>query len=210
MKLTGEILQEAKYEYLKESKLGILIYKENGKYGIMNLQGEVKIEPQYTNITYQETADIYIAEKENYEADILDTNLVTKLSGMVVEYNTDSGYIKLLKDGETKYYTFKFEEKRENQIFPNRTLFIKKQNGKYGFVDKEGKVVVDYQYDDATEQNEYGYSGIKKDGKWGSINQNGDVVQEPVYDLEDYLLVNFIGRWHAGKDIYMNYYNQEG
>ena len=28
--------------------------------------------------------------------------------------------------------------------------------GKYGFVDKNGKVVVDYIYDDATEQNEYG------------------------------------------------------
>ena len=34
------------------------------------------------------------------------------------------------------------------------------------------------------------------------------VIQEPVYDLENYLIVDFIGRWHLGEDIYMNYYNQ--
>ena len=27
-------------------------------------------------------------------------------------------------------------------------------------------------------------------------------------ELEDYLKVDFIGRWHLGKDIKMNYYNQ--
>ncbi len=27
--------------------------------------------------------------------------------------------------------------------------------------------MVDYQYDDATEQNDYGFAGIKKDGKMG-------------------------------------------
>ena len=85
---------------------------------------------------------------------------------------------------------------------------MKKQNGKYGFVDKQGNVVVDYQYDDATEQNDYGFAGIKKDGKWGSIDGKGTIVQEPIYNLDNYLLVNFIGRWHLGEDLNMNYYNQ--
>ena len=75
-------------------------------------------------------------------------------------------------------------------------------------VDKDGKVIVDYIYDDATQQNTYGYVAVKKDGKWGAIDQKGNVVQEPTYELEDYLKVDFIGRWHLGKDINMNYYNQ--
>lgn len=75
-------------------------------------------------------------------------------------------------------------------------------------MDKDGKVVVDYIFDDATKQNEFGYSAIKKDGKWGSIDNNGTVVQEPTYKLDDYLKIDFIGRWHLGKDINMNYYNQ--
>ena len=48
----------------------------------------------------------------------------------------------------------------------------------------------------------------QKDGKWGSINNKGEVVIEPTYNLDDYLSIDFIGRWHLGKDINMNYYNQ--
>ena len=33
-------------------------------------------------------------------------------------------------------------------------------------VDAEGNVVVDYIYDDATEQNKFGYCAVKKDGVW--------------------------------------------
>ena len=67
----------------------------------------------------------------------------------------------------------------------------------------------DYVYDDAVEQNNYGFSAVKKDGKWGAIDSKGKISQEPRYDLSDYLLVDFIGNWHLGLDLNMNYYNQE-
>ena len=54
----------------------------------------------------------------------------------------------------------------------------------------------------------HGFAAIKKDGKWGSIDMKGNVVQEPTYILDNYLVVDFIGRWHLGQDINMNYYNQ--
>lgn len=53
-----------------------------------------------------------------------------------------------------------------------------------------------------------GYAGIKKDGKWGAIDINGNIVINPTYNLDDYLQVDFIGKWHLGKDLNMNYYNQ--
>ena len=67
--------------------------------------------------------------------------------------------------------------------------------------------MVEYTYDDATEQNEYGYSAVKKDGKWGVINNKGEVIQEPIYNLDDYLIIDFIGKWHLGRDVNMNYYS---
>ena len=88
----------------------------------------------------------------------------------------------------------------------DNTLFLSKKDGKYGFVDKKGNVVVDYIYDDATEQNEYGFVAVKKDGKWGAIDKDGKVVVEPIYNLENNLKIDFIGRWHLGEDINMNYY----
>ena len=123
--------------------------------------------------------------------------------------NQEKGYIELRQNDEYKYYNFKFEEKDVKEILNNNTIYLSKKDGKYGFVDKDGNVVVDYKYDDATEQNEYGYASIKKDGKWGSVDNKGNVVIEPTYDLEDYLMIDFIGNWHLGKDLNMNYYNQE-
>ena len=75
-------------------------------------------------------------------------------------------------------------------------------------MDKSGAVIVDYIYDDAMDQNDYGYAAVKKDGKWGSIDNKGNIVQEPIYNLDEYLLIDFIGRWHLGSDININYYNQ--
>ena len=91
----------------------------------------------------------------------------------------------------------------------NNTLFLDKKDNKYGYLDKDGNVVVEYIYDDATEQNKYGFVAVKKDGKWGVINNKGEIVQEPTYNLDDYLVIDFVGKWYLGKDLNMNYYNQE-
>ena len=175
----------------------------------MDMQKEIKIQPTYTSITYNEKANIYIAEKEDLSNDIIDSTFAVKQTGVLTDLNDDKGYIELKQGEEYKYYNFKFEEKQISEVYTSNTLFKSKKDGKYGFIDKDGKVVVDYIYDDATEQNTYGYAGIKKDGKWGSIDNKGNVVQEPIYNLEEYLKIDFIGRWHLGKDINMNYYNMK-
>ena len=208
MKTTGEITIEANYDELKETKSGIFIAKKDEKYGVIDLQNNQKVEFKYQTMSYNEKADLYIAEDENFNNDLLDSSYTVKQTGILVDLNDEKEYIEMSQNGEYKYYNFKFEEKNVTDILSSNTLFLSKKDGKYGFVDKEGNVVVDYIYDDATEQNTYGYAGIKKDGKWGAIDNKGNVIQEPTYELEEYLKVDFIGRWHLGKDLNMNYYNQ--
>lgn len=208
MKTTGEVIIAPEYEELREAKSGLFIAKQNGKYGIIDRQKETKVEPNYLSMIYNEKADIYIAEKEDYSNDIIDNTFTIRQSGILIDLDDQKGYLELRQAEEYKYYNFKFEEKKMTDIYTSNTLFKSKKDGKYGFVDKDGKVIVDYQYDDVTEQNSYGYAGIKKDGKWGAIDNKGNVVQEPAYNLEDYLKIDFIGRWHLGKDLNMNYYNQ--
>ena len=208
MKTSGETVIEAQYDNLEETKIGTFIANQNGKYGIINTNKEEKLSFEYNSITFSEKADIYVAEDSNFNAKILNSNLETKAEGILIELNENKGYIKLRQNDSYKYYNFKFEEKQESDIFQNRTLFLSKKDGKYGYVDKNGKVIVDYIYDDAMEQNDYGFSAVKKDGKWGSIDSKGNVIQEPIYNLDNYLLIDFIGRWHLGSDINMNYYNQ--
>lgn len=208
MDLSGNIKISAKYDELKEAKSGVFIAKRDGKYGIIDIDENEKVEFKYNAISYNEKADIYIAEDEQFNNDIMNNNFEIKQSGILIDFDDEKGYIELRQADEYKYYNLRFEEKKVSEIFTSNTLFLSKKDGKYGFVDKDGKVVVDYIYDDASKQNTYGYAGIKKDGKWGSIDNKGNVVQEPTYDLEDYLIIDFVGRWHFGKDINMNYYNQ--
>ena len=209
MTFTGEIKIEAQYDNLEEAKANIFIATRDGKQGIVDIDNNEQVPFNYTSITYNETGDIYIAEDENFNSNIMNNQFETKQTGILIELNTDSGYFELRQNDEYKYYNFRFEERDVKEILNNNTLYLDKKDNKYGYVDKDGNVVVEYTYDDATQQNEYGYSAVKKDGKWGAINNKGEVVQEPTYNLDDYLIIDFIGRWHLGKDINMNYYNQE-
>ena len=208
MTLLGNVTIEPTYEDLREAKTGILIAKKGGKYGVIDLSNDVKIDFVYNGISYESKADIYITENEQFINEILNNQYEVKQMGMLLEINSEKGYFVLRKDDGNRYYNFQFEEKNEADIFASTNLFLSKKDGKYGFVDKDGKVVVDYKYDDATNQNSYGFAGIKKDGKWGAINSKGEVTQEPTYNLDDYLQIDFIGRWHLGKDLNMNYYTQ--
>ena len=208
MNLSGEVIIESVYQDLKETKTGIFIAEQNDKYGIIDLQKNENLEFVYQNIDYYEKADLYVGEDESFNNSIIDNNFEVKQTGILINIDEEKGYFELRQNDGYIYYNFNFETKKDSEIFTNRTLFLRRKDGKFGFVDKDGNVVVDYIYDDATEQNDYGYVGVKKDGKWGSIDERGNVIQEPTYNLDDYLKIDFIGRWHYGKDLNMNYYNQ--
>ncbi len=209
MDLTGKVVIEPKYDDLTESAIGTFVAKQGDTYGIIDAAQSPIIPFENNVIAYNKDADIYIIEDAELNARILNKDLEEKLSGILLDINKEKAYIKMRVQDEYKYYNFKFEEKAASDVLTSNTLFLNKQNGKYGFVDKNGNVVVDYKYDDATEQNEDGYAGIKLDGKWGSIDKQGKVVVEPTYDLEEYLQIDFIGKWHKGLDLNMNYYCQD-
>ena len=202
----GEVIINPEYNSLKEAANGIFIAKKNENYGIIDKKNKEKVEFKFANINYVKEAGIYIAEDKEYNAELLDNEFNKKLSGIVSDVNTEKGYMKVRVGEEYKYYNFKFEEKSSKDILTSNNLFLSKKDGKYGFLDKDGKVIVDYIYDDATEQNDYGYAAIKKDGLWGSIDHEGKVVIEPTYNLDENIVIDFIGKWHLGEDVNMNYY----
>lgn len=203
---SGEILIEAKYQDLKEAKDGDYIAKQNEKYGIIDSVENIQLAFDYTAINYNETANLYIAEKEDLNTYIIGPDYQIKITGILSELNEEKQYIKMRIEDDYKYFNFNCEEKANTEILNENTLFLSKQDGKYGFINKTGDVVVDYIYDDATEQNIQGYAGIKKDGLWGSIDKEGNIVIEPKYNLDNNFIINFIGKWHLGQDINMNYY----
>ena len=196
----------ANYQYIEFMFGNNYIAKKDGKFGIVDKGGNTIVEFNYTNISYFSSEGFIEAEKEDGVNDLIDSNLSIKASGIVSEINSKLGFIKVRVDGEYKYYNFKLEEKTNKDIFTTNNLFLSKKNGKYGFIDKNDVVIVDYIYDDATEQNSYGYCAVKKDGKWGCIDQEGTVVLKPSLELSQNVVISFIGKWHQAPDINANYY----
>lgn len=187
---------EPQYEDLKYAFSIYYIAKKDGKYGIINTENE-EIKPfEYMNMTYIESANLIQADKTETETVIFDSNLGQKISGIISEINIEKGYIKAYVDNEYKYYNFKFEEKKSSDLLTTNNLFLSKKDGKYGYVDKSGAKVIDYKYEDATEQNSCGFAAIKENGVWGSINKAGAVSKEPSVNLDNSIYIDFIGQWH--------------
>lgn len=206
MNFEGNIVIEPIYDNLKEINTDLFLANKEGKAGVIDIEQNEKIAFKYKDIYYNKKAGIYVADDESYQSSILDSNFEVKLIGILSEINTDNGYMKLKIEDDYKYYNFKFEEKKIQDILITNKIYTSKQNGKYGFVDGKGNTVIDYIYDDATELNQYGYAAVKKDGLWGAIDSTGKVVIEPCYNLDDNLVIDFIGKWHLGVDLNMNYY----
>lgn len=206
MNTSGEIVLEAEYQDLKEANNGIYIAKQNDKYGIIDNVGNIQIPFEYQIITYNEKAKLFLTDDSEYKTSIIDNQYNIKATGILSEINTDEEYIRMRVDDDYKYYNLKGEEISNIEALKNNTIFLSKKDGKYGFVDKKGNAITEYIYDDATEQNQYGYAAVKKDGLWGSIDKEGKESIEPKYNLENNLKIDFIGKWHLGEDLNMNYY----
>lgn len=182
------------------------IAKKDDLYGVIDLQNQEKLPFAYYNIIQREDTDFIEADKTESQTEVYNKDFELKLTGTIAKVDSQIGYISIRIGEEQKYYNFKFEEKKASDIFPNHTLFLSKKDGKYGYTNKEGEVIVDYIYDDATEQNEYGYCSVKKGDVWGALNKDGNIEKQPSVNLDNHLIVDFIGPWHLAEDINLNYY----
>lgn len=59
-------------------------------------------------------------------------------------------------------------------------VYVPKKNGKWGIVDKNNKVLVDFIYEDIGY--DFGPVVVKKEGKWGIIDKKGNVIISFAYD----------------------------
>lgn len=205
----GVELIPVQYEDLKFACDNYFIAKnpENEKYGILKVDNTVALDYSYQSISFINKANLFTAENVNYKTDVISRQLEVKLKDVIIsELNIDDAYMRIREDGKYKYYNFNFEEKKNTEILPNRTLFLVNKNGKYGYVNKNGDLIVNYIYDDAKEQNEFGFCAVKQNGKWGVLNKNGSVALKPSIDLDENLYIDFISKYHLFEDLNMNLY----
>lgn len=166
---------------------------ENGTYTILDANKKKAIKEEYDYIREIEDTDILAATKDD-NITIYSPNLKKLFAIENATLKVVNNYIKIISDDKIAYFTMDGKEVDNTTVYLKNEIFASYKNGKWGFVDIDGKVVVDYKYDKVTEVNEYGFAGIYKNGQWGVVNKKGKVILSPTYesDAED---PTFIGKY---------------
>lgn len=181
----AENLIKNNYQYIEYAFSNYFIVTNNGKVGILNDEGKAEVDFKYDIIQkIEDTNAMQAIDFSTNTTDIYDKDIKISLSmeGGIIYKEND--YIKILSDKERKYIDNSGKVLSNKEIFTENTLFANSQEGKWGFVDKDGKEIIKHKYDMVTEFNSYGYAGVKKDNVWGVIDKEGKIIVEPSYKIE--------------------------
>ena len=191
------ILVDNNYSYIEYLPGDYFIVARDGKNGVIDISGKSVIDLAYTSIFHLNDTGLLQAEKIETKTIDLYSASMHKIDGMDnATIETGDNYIMIASDEDFAYYDFSGNKLNAKDIFPNNQLYAKKINDKWGFVDSDGNMVIENQYEMVTDFNKYGYAGIKIDGKWGVIEQTSrQIIQEPVYELE-WVQPTFIGKYY--------------
>lgn len=194
--ISKDIQIDEKYTQISYAFDNFFIFtNEEGKTGLLNVYTGIEIEPEYDSILLTGTVNALEARKDNI-VDIYSKNIekVLTIEEGIVE-NIGEDFL-VVYSKEEKYYLNKSGEIISNtEVYPDLKLYSIQKDGKWGFADKTGKIVVDCKYDIVTELNEYGFAGVCQDDKWGVIDENGKVIVVPSYEIETYYYPKFIGQY---------------
>ena len=194
----GEQIIEEKYnyiEYLFDNYF--IVSNEQSKLGVIDDDDNVKIELNNDALQKIEGTNVIQATTTADSTTRLyskDMSQVCEMTNANVEIADN--YIKISNDTETRYFDKDGKELKNTEVYPNNTLFAKKENDKWGFANKNGNIVVEAKYDKVTEFNEYGFAGVRLDGKWGVVNSAGEEVLSPTYTLNEETEPYFIGSYY--------------
>lgn len=139
-----------------------VVWGENG-YGFIDKKGKLVIPAIYEN------------KEEKYEDPFSE--------GVTQVYSKTDKFHFIDKKGNK---IFSLEGYYSNGMFHNGLAWVSKKNGdeeKYGYINKEGKVVKDVKYNMALNFSENLAPIEDKDGKWGFINTSGNEIVQCQYDM---------------------------
>ena len=145
----GEKIISFKYDKLSPFKEGLAAAKKDGKWGYIDKAGKVIIPFQYDDASEfnGDLAIVGIGEEDHFRKYFY----IDKAGNDVIEINRYE-YLEPFKEG----------------------LAAVKKDEKWGYIDKNEKIIIPFQYDDASEFSE-GLAAVEKNGKWIYIDKTGTI-----------------------------------
>ena len=165
----------------------LIAVKFKGKYGVINSNEDWKVAPQ--------DFPLQVINEEIYLQRQSDNQFVKTFAGEVKYFTpyplkfNEKDFVESLPDGVEKIISYggliiERTPSLENteEVFPeSESLRGIKKDGRFGFVDANGKLRIANRYDSIGEFHE-GLAAIKLIGKWGFVNTSDHVAINPNYD----------------------------
>lgn len=175
----GKLINENSFEDIKEINDDNIVYKENGKYGIITINLEKKIEPQYEDLSLMK-ANQYIA-KNNGAYGIINTNndTLVEFKYSNIEYNEVAGIaVAQLSREQYDIYDSSMNLKLSVNSIEITDKYMKVEIGdkykyyNFKFEEKNTKDIFSTNVMFANEKN----------GKYGFVDENEKVIVEHKYE----------------------------
>ncbi len=151
-------LQIGKYDYVSLSFDGKMLVCKNNKFGLIDTVGNTLLECEYDRLLNSYTQPI--------------------------DYNFETGKNEYLRLSE--HYFGQNGEKTYRSVaslllcYSDKYILAKKNN-KFGYLNSDYEIHIDYKYDDGTPFFD-GIAAVKKNGKWGVIDTLDNLILQSIYD----------------------------
>lgn len=145
------------YDYASGMNYGIGVIQNDSEWSIINSSGELLSDIKYVDVKLDEKEIAYRNDR--------------------MFASTGNGYI--MVDSTGKQIGEQVYE--DVKVFADTTYTAVKLDGKWCFIDKDGKRKSDKTYDDARAYLN-GLAAVNINGKWGFVDENEELVIENIYD----------------------------
>lgn len=182
----GNRILENEYSYIEYAFDSYFIITKEGTVNVVNVKNKENVITGYDVIQKIENKNVLRAILNNpYTIVIYNEKMERVASLEEANLIIEEDYMKLTSKTERIYFDNHGNKINYQDLHSDIALYaFKGQNGKWGFKNKEGNIVVEATYDMVTELNQYGYAGIRKGNQWGVIDAKGNIVAEPSYEIE--------------------------
>lgn len=164
------------FEYDRIGKLseGLLSAKKENKIGFIDKQGNIVIDFQY---------DYVIDNEEHFKNEFsFFMDMPEFREGVTLVFKDDSAFYIDKFGNKSIYFETKFDISNISDMHFKNGILIAENSGKYGIFNKNGKLVVDFIYEEIQNYETIELLSVKSNNKWGCIDSKGNIVINFEYD----------------------------
>ena len=173
--------------------------QKDGKYGLLDMQGEIICEPIYDNIHPLRNGNVVVCKEKswsliNRQGEILKNLEYDKIESFVDGFAvvTIGGKYGIIDESGNLLGKLKYDKimqlesiSKYNEEDKFAEYFEVCVEGKWGFLNKQGKEMSPFVYDEIQMRDfEGGFVRVCKNGKWGYVNDKCEEMCEFVYEFD--------------------------